>query len=403
MDFALEETPEWRGEDSYQTSEMLQEIYNHQVWYMDTPLYLRKEILKIFVSKNATDWVFSSNHLELEGTLDGKKTEEICKRFFSNQKKKEFCTETLNEQEEVTMKTLEALDKMYEYRVDMKKFDEKYPQERYKDHDFLFLTEDMVKDIHKIVLPRNKKNSVPPGEYRIYPAYPSGSPDQFYCDPRDIRLKMETLIDRYNDHVCNLPKSFLHNKMKFDVTKIRKIYNLAAWILFHFVNIHPFGDGNGRVCRLLANGVLFDECPFPVFLRGSYSLKKARNIYIDSIVQCRRSDNQNPSLLAAFIIESCLEQWRSFKMMYKERVSGKKFDFRGIPTLNDLQEVYSYSYFSDLSTEKGEEILRELKAKAKNNDENYMEVPFSFDDGINFNISVRLAAPILVKGIRGNR
>ena len=39
---------------------------------------------------------------------------------------------------------------------------------------------------------------------------------------------------------------------------------LAAWLLFKVVDVHPFIDGNGRMCRLLANRVLAMIFPFPV-------------------------------------------------------------------------------------------------------------------------------------------
>ena len=39
-------------------------------------------------------------------------------------------------------------------------------------------------------------------------------------------------------------------------------FALAAFVRFHFVSIHPFEDGNGRICRYLSKRILDWVCPF---------------------------------------------------------------------------------------------------------------------------------------------
>ena len=62
----------------------------------------------------------------------------------------------------------------------------------------------------------------------------------------------------------------------------------AAEVSYHFVRIHPFPDGNGRVSRLLLNIVLFLwGLPFPIALRGD---GKERHRYKQAL---RRADRGN--------------------------------------------------------------------------------------------------------------
>jgi len=58
---------------------------------------------------------------------------------------------------------------------------------------------------------------------------------------------MQILIDQYNH------RWFVINKVK--KTDYRKAFeeliHLVAWFVYMFLELHPFGDGNGRTIRLL--------------------------------------------------------------------------------------------------------------------------------------------------------
>lgn len=56
-----------------------------------------------------------------------------------------------------------------------------------------------------------------------------------------VPLYMATMVAEFNQEASN---------EKMDP------FELASWICTQFVNIHPFADGNGRMCRILLNGVL---------------------------------------------------------------------------------------------------------------------------------------------------
>ena len=70
--------------------------------------------------------------------------------------------------------------------------------------------------------------------------------------------------------------------------KLHPIY-LACYMHYHFVSIHPFGDGNGRMCRILMNYILFqNKCPMfdiEYKIRNSYynALEKS-NLKEDTLI-----------------------------------------------------------------------------------------------------------------------
>ena len=67
----------------------------------------------------------------------------------------------------------------------------------------------------------------------------------------------------------------------------------AAKLFVDLINVHPFEDGNRRLCRMILSHVLIDGCcgPFPVLL-GSFN-KTGRRHYIQAV----KRYHEKPSML----------------------------------------------------------------------------------------------------------
>ncbi len=123
------------------------------------------------------------------------------------------------------------------------------------------------------------------GNYRNYPVVGNRTPNdnREYAPHYNLEIIMASHIDRWN-HIF----SIIDNK-KADshlITAICRFHN-------EFLNnIHPFADGNGRVCRIIMGTLLMKNgCP-PIF-------KKIMSIqdqleYINTIIACEQSSSNEP-------------------------------------------------------------------------------------------------------------
>jgi len=101
------------------------------------------------------------------------------------------------------------------------------------------------------------------------------------------------------------------------------IFKCAALLLFSFVDAHPFTDGNGRMCRLLANHVLSLITPFPVGLyHKTHPGRSGRKDYIDAIMECRSHREKGLGKLAAMLVEGAWRGWKSLFENAERRGSG---------------------------------------------------------------------------------
>ena len=122
------------------------------------------------------------------------------------------------------------------------------------------------------------------------------------------------LVDHHNFYMdsCQLDKS----SMEYTAF----IFKCAARLLFKFVDTHPFVNGNGRMCWLLANYGVGLITPFPVSLYHTQSkARSGRDDYLNAIVHCRQHPQEGPRELATMLVKGAWRGWDSLFTNLKRR------------------------------------------------------------------------------------
>ncbi len=162
------------------------------------------------------------------------------------------------------------------------------------------LTVDVVRDLHKTLL-KGFENG---GKIReregdrgdVKTSY--GGKIHYYPIPEVVEMKFYGIIDEHNIHADHEDKDTAY------------IFKCAAWLFFELISLHPFYDGNGRVCRLLANYVVSLITPFPVSIYNTNSTDRNRENYIDAIVLGRKDREKGLGDLASMLVESAYIGWK---------------------------------------------------------------------------------------------
>ena len=135
-----------------------------------------------------------------------------------------------------------------------------------------------MKQTHKIMM---DGKDVLAGEYRKSPVFAG---HYIFAPAGHIERYMEDAIFRFHETKKDVP--------------IMTATNLFG----NIINIHPFEDGNGRICRLILAHVLIQmkSCLFPEILSSFH--RRGRRHYIRAV----KGYNKNPSMLYTKIVKSLI-------------------------------------------------------------------------------------------------
>ena len=295
LNFNFTEFPQWR-KSKEGTSKLLAEIVDFFKRYEQLPQVAKQFCKTSFVPLMTVKFVFNVNVGESVGTQTENGTQAVLDDYRINKETSNGSTERESVKEKdslVTINVYEALKQFFELHKEMANTGK--------------LTVTLVCDIHRVLMNGLHKDA---GELRKARAYAMGD-DHVYPEPIVAELLFNACIDHHSIHM-----SYYHKELAEKAPSVESfgyLFKCAARLLFDFVDAHPFGDGNGRMCRLLANHVLSLITPFPVSPYSSGEGRSRREDYLDAIIECRSHRDKGPATLTAMLIEGT---WRGWKNLF---------------------------------------------------------------------------------------
>lgn len=149
----------------------------------------------------------------------------------------------------------------------------------------LKITERLIKELHAMILVEayaDERAEITPGAWKKIPNF-LYSPTRERIDfaaPEEVSSLMSNLVNWLNNHI-DPPK---RKKKKYDLHPLL----IAAGFHTQFIKIHPFGDGNGRMARIMTNLILMLCGYVPAIIK-----LEERNDYYTAINTSSLDDPEN--------------------------------------------------------------------------------------------------------------
>ncbi len=153
------------------------------------------------------------------------------------------------------------------------------------------LTEEKIKNIHFSLMssPTAWETDFKPelvGQFRNFPTIGFREPlyqNKEYAPHYNLEMIVSSYLDLFNAKIENIDNSNFETHL---ITVIVYFHNI-------FLNtIHPFADGNGRVCRIIMGAIMMQKnCP-PIFPQIMDQEKQIE--YISTIIKCEKEKSDKP-------------------------------------------------------------------------------------------------------------
>ncbi|XP_078349127.1 uncharacterized protein LOC144634056 [Oculina patagonica] len=300
LSFDAVENPGWRNSQEVSISKMITQIMRyHKEWEeIKSSAGYDEKLVKKVQKEFLVEFIFHVNMEEESGFGTFEETEKFLKSFYARggNYKRQF---SINEQETVNLMSA------YEYLLEKIKREERAS-------DYGLIEPYLLKETHRILMKdiNLKEGSTKPGEFSNNPRYTDFKGERYhyphYPKPKDMVNAVDSLLDQYN----NLFDLCTRDQLK-DFDDFSYLFKTCAWLLFELLDLHPFSDGNGRLCRILCSYVLSKFTPFPTPVYNVWTESK-KDDYKQALWDTRVSGKRLPTALTTMIIECNYHGWRKF-------------------------------------------------------------------------------------------
>jgi len=295
LNFTLMDYPPWRNPQNKVKSvnDMISDIIKFQEKWAKENQRLAADTIKKGLKRMELEFYFHVNNEEEHGLGTIEDTEAFIKASLSAQK------ENMSTSEQEVFNLVHAHRKLQDIQ---QKADELTP----------LLDEETLKTVHELILKDiYMGNRTPAGRYsqniRI-----TEYKDEVYAYKNikglSLEASVQTILDRYNMMIETCKLNWQESRKE----SIADLFKIASYLLFEMLDVHPFSDGNGRLCRLLVSYALSFATPFPSSVYNLWSDTTSKEVYIEAIVKTRKTATRNPHLLAAMIAECNWYGWKKF-------------------------------------------------------------------------------------------
>ena len=299
LPFDASETPKWRTKEEIPISEMITKIMDyHKKWEeaKSTNLYDGKLVEKVR-NQFLVKFIFHVNMEEEKGFGTFEETEEFLNSFYARGGNLQH---PLSRDQQETFNLREAYEHL------MKKIER---EEELSDYGLI--ESSLLKETHGMLM-QGKRGSTARGEFSNKLRYNDFTEKRYYYQqPEDMEKAVDKLLDMYNDMFDLCTRGGLK---EFD--DFYYLFKTCAWLLFELLDLHPFGDGNGRLCRILCSYLLSKFTPFPTPVYNVWTESSKRD-YNQALVDTREREDlqilcRQPTTLTTMIIECSYYGWGKF-------------------------------------------------------------------------------------------
>ena len=312
LPFEALEAPKWRKTKEIPVKEMVAKIMEYsKEWEGRKKDNYESDLIKQVYQDFLIEFIFHVNMEEEKGFSTYEETDNFLKNCHD---KGITLKRSISKSEQETLN----LKKAYEHLLDKIRREE-------QPSDYGLMETSLLQETHRILLqdvPLGDGRTKPgifsnqrryadfEGERHNYPHLPE--PEQMENAVIDILEKCNTRFD-----CCT------RDGLK-DVDDFYYLFKTCAWVLFELLDLHPFGEGNGRLCRILCSYLLSYFSPFPTPVYNVWT-DSTKHDYLEALMHTRKTVERHPTALTTMIIECSYYGWRKFfqRLEEKEKIERK--------------------------------------------------------------------------------